>query len=321
MRWTPPTALPCLAILATLLAPKAGAATPQSSEDSVRVRLLNGQVVEGRIVRWEPSEYFVVESTVGELQYVPFTLLTKGEARALRRRVADSNPDGESGALRRSGRFGLGSSQRVRLERAEAKRRAWLARGGTLIGYELRAGVLHFAASQVSGWGGSAAARIAVMGLSLPDPERGGVWSAWSLGTGADFAALTVEAPGTSYFDPSSNEQISSGGGRTELGLLQVPLTLSYFVGLGSFRSDTRWKGAVIGMRYSPSVTVPFGDGVDGEATVNYLGLELSLDYASFEATAEQMAKEAHLRVFGFVLPPIADLPLVVAIGGGAAWY
>ena len=261
--------------------------------------MTNGSVVCGAPLRMEDNRFVLVKSADGAILYVPWRLLGRRDRTALAE-ASQASPEGWT-----LGRSGSGISFGTRLERAERRRKAWLKRGGTLVGYEVRAGAVYLKLHQATGGGAQGAVRLHVIGLSLPDPDHGSGWSGWSIGAGADFA----------YF------HIATGGSGTDAGVVEIPGTLTYYAGFGGFQDDSHWKGVVLGLRYSPSVVIPIGSPSSVKPAVNYVGTELTLDFTTLEAAMKNAAQEAHVRFYAFALPPVADLPLLLAIGGGAVWY
>lgn len=231
---------------------------------------------------------------------------------------------------------------------AEAARQQWLKRGGSTIAYELRAqGGFLLAPHQNNrsgpvvvssqpdvgpfvqdatrrertfggGGAGGVGFRIAYMYMLLPDPATGSTWSAFRVGTGAD-ANLGYWFSPTQIVRQTSSTTTTYEPGEWGAGFMfNVPVTLGYQLGIGSF-NGTQWRGLALGVAYTPSLTVLAPKDLDGQAFLNPAAFEVSVDFLDRPVRAEGTARYG--KVFAYVLPPVGDSWLVVSIGGGAVWY
>lgn len=243
----------------------------------------------------------------------------------------------------------LGFSKEVQFEEAEKKRKAWLEKGGGIVGYELRAfgmfvmlppielqtGYISTNVSGVNdqrgtteerglGGGGGVGARIAYMSLNLPDPSAASGWTALRAAVGADFSYAYIGFPVQEVDSGSTGLSTYVAYGTkyegTSLLLVNVPFQIGGMIGLGNF-DGLEWRGVALSASWSPSLTYAKPGEGDGSTDFNYLGFEIGLDILGKDGPMEAAAPHAHGKVFGFLLPPVGDLPLVATLGGGAVWY
>jgi hypothetical protein len=239
---------------------------------------------------------------------------------------------------------------------AEAARQEWLRRGGSTLAYEVRGqGIFMIAphrtlkagstvvgsspeggpysadgtiASRDFGGGGAGGVgiRLSFLYLVLPDPSSGrGTWSAIRIGAGADvnlgYWYTATQLVGSGPSDPPENHQRTTTyrTGVWDTGwMFNIPVTLGYQLGLGSFKG-TEWHGAALGIAYTPSLSVLKPKDLDGTSFVNLAGFEVSVDFHDHPMRSSRTS--SYGKVFVYVLPPVGDSSLIVSIGGGAAWY
>jgi hypothetical protein len=227
---------------------------------------------------------------------------------------------------------------------AVAAGKAWDARGGVRVSYEVRglATLLYQPEVFVTdtnpvtgnldgpdktdqwGIGGGVGVRASIMFLSLPDPamSSGSTWFGFRLGAGLDGSVIYTRPPdGFSYTGANAERRQVKRDDQVwfyPTGSLQLGLHLA----IGQLLSPTIWRGVVLGVAYSPAViwSLQIGDPAF-DAVFNYAGFELTLDIASLEARSE-ITHEPQIRLFAFVLPRVRDeLPWLASLGIGAAWY
>lgn len=295
------------------------------------VVLKDGTSISGRVLKKEDGKFVVIRTPDGGEQTIAWTNVE---------RVVLA-PRGESGANARRG--GLGLEVGGTLEDAEAKRRAWKARGGGLVSYEVKAlitGILmpeqnlpctspsgRFnpagGVGRGGGGGGGAGGRVGFMYLAPPDPEGSNTWYAFKVSSGVDFSYFAFSQP--TIWRSSSERDCLSGSAEyinTSLLSLNVPFPVGVHFGLGGFGSAERWRGLVLGLSYAPSITYTKPSEGDGTSTFNPAGFDISFDITSLEATLDSMAAAAHFRINVFILPPVTkDTPLFGTLGLGAVWY
>jgi hypothetical protein len=352
--------------------PPSPPAAPAPSEDVVLLK--DGTQMRGTIVRQEPGQYVVLRTTDGRevtLSWDDVRRVERGSAGP----VAPAPPIAPaptpaptppapapapapapqaSAAPAESGSKpagAIGVSHEVEFKEAEARRQAWLARGGGIVGYEVRGYgmfvllppvTLKYGTNIVNpitggssdledreergiGGGGGIGGRIAFMSLSLPDPSLGGTWTALRVATGVDFSYAYIGFPiQTVAVNTYPDGSVATGYGTeyegTSLLLINVPLQLGGMIGLGSF-DGAEWRGIALGASWTPAYSyVKPGEG-DGSGDFNYAGFEISLDILGKDGPLAASAPRAHGKVFAFLLPPVGDLPLVATFGGGAVWY
>ncbi|MGZ3422898.1 MAG: PEGA domain-containing protein [Polyangiales bacterium] len=238
---------------------------------------------------------------------------------------------------------------------AEAARQAWLARRGSTFSFELRgfgnvlllphsqeiagyivdgqsAALGHYhadnrAPTDYFGGGGlgGVGVRIAYLFLALPDPAVGHNWSGFRIGTGIDASfgyffdkGEHVETTDTSTASKTETTVHYEGGAWGTGWLFNVPLTLGYQLGLGSYKGNG-WAGIALGVAYTPSLSARWTGNFGTKTSFNPAGFEVSVDF--LEKPLDSKHIQSNPRVFVYVLPPLRDLPLVLTIGGGAMWY
>ncbi len=230
----------------------------------------------------------------------------------------------------------VGFDETVKLD--DSKRQAWLKRGGGLVSYEARGNIMGILLPSYSfptgcggnftsgehrgrGVGGGVGARISYLYASLPTPGSSGRWFALRAGGGFDVQTVAM------FIDVPQNYAAGFGGCLASLTetkttyQVQVPLSLGGHLGLGGFGLGEAWSGVVVGLAWSPALMHIAGNGFDSITKLNLLGFEATLDFVTLHATMESYAQEAHLRIFGYLLPNVGSLPLVGVIGAGAVWY
>ena len=236
---------------------------------------------------------------------------------------------------------------------AEAARQQWRKRRGSTLSYEVRAqglfflsnrtadagtvvagsspstgpyGYDHVTEKDASGGGGAGGfgLRIAYMHMFLPDPSSGAAWSALRIGTGVDaylgrwFApSPTTRAPSGS---PENHETTTVyGAGSAQIGsIVNVPLTLGYQIGLGSFKG-TEWRGMVLGLAYTPSLVLMNPPALGTTGYINLAAFEVSVDF--LQKPMQSTGTAPYFRAFAWVHPPVRESITIVNVGVGLVWY
>ena len=321
----------------------------QPAGEPVVVTLVTGTVISGRLVGQVPGQSIVVERADGVRVNLPLEQVQS---------VNGAPPGAPQGATQ-WGLSGGGAAlgYRTTLDDAEAKRQAWLRRGGAIMSYDVRAvgtvvvlptmhldpggacgldpaAVQQYAAQYAPkglsakdirpvGGGGGAGIRAGLVYFSPPEPGHGGSWVGLHMKPGLDFSALAMVTP---------ELKISYAGGkcsggdvtyRTDTSMaITIPADLGIDFGLGGFNDQGRWRGVVLGLSYVPSYNYFKSGGGDWAGSLNYVGFGLNLDFTSLEAALERQASEAHFRIVLFLLPAIQDgWPWIFTLSLGAVWY
>ncbi len=239
---------------------------------------------------------------------------------------------------------------------AETTRQEWLARRGSLLTFELRGqgmplfipakslrtGIVVVGESPVSGpytadgtrtttenIGGGGAGGVGIRGaymyFALPDPSLGSSWHALRIGTGIDVnlgywftAASSATTTRTAKSDNHETQTTYRNGDWGAGLMLNVPLTVGYQFGFGTFKGS-EWRGLALGVAYAPSLNVLLPKTYAATTAINLAAFEVSVDI--LDRPLLSTGRVPHGKVFVYVLPPIGDSPLVISIGGGAAWY
>jgi hypothetical protein len=173
-------------------------------------------------------------------------------------------------------------------------------------------------AENAFGIGGGVGARLALWYMSLPDPITGqGVFPAFRLGMGRESNFLYVRYP--DGYDYGGNYREVSHDSRG-FWLVNLPLQVGFHLGLGKFRTQDTWRGAVVGIAYSPTAQFEIDmNQTEGDFRFNELGVELSVDITTID-TAESNETQIRLMIYG-LLPKDDDHPGVLTLGLGAAFY
>lgn len=301
------------------------------------VELKDGTIVRGRILRLEPGKFVVIRGDDGGEQTFAWDEIKRTK------RAGSSADEASSKVETSSTGFVVSGS----LDESEARRQAWLRRGGSLVSYEVRAnatGILLpeqqfrsacvgsrgvFFSEETSpyrggGGGGGLGGRVAYMNLALP--KSGSTWTAFRVGTGVDLGFTYVGVPvGFPIGTCPRSGSYDGGEMRWEgasLFQMAVPVNIGGHLGLGGFGSGNKWSGVVVGVAYAPSFSLTKVDKGDAQTNFNWAGFELTLDVTSLEAAVAGYSKPAHFRLAFFVLPPVkSDMPLIGSVSFGAVWY
>lgn len=230
-------------------------------------------------------------------------------------------------------RKGIGFEARIRLDEAEARRRAWAERGGLLATYEVHAnGIGMFSTHELvegcsvtdGGGGGGAGGRVGAVFLGLSDTPSA-VWTAVKATIGVDWSvlAMTVNSPNPALF-------FDSGGGEGDCGVpttvtsnqVNLPFTISGQLALGSPDEAGEWSGVLFGLGWAPAMSIQIPSQGDPQTDVNVSGFEFTIDFATLTSAIEGLAQEAHFRITAFALPPTTEGGYWVGtLGLGAVWY
>ena len=233
-----------------------------------------------------------------------------------------------------------GFEYRQTLEGAERKRQEWIKTGGWIKTYEVKATgtfmdlgqmpvndfkmcgvnpVIVKGSADAAGGGVGGGVRGGAIYLVPPNPDGYGFWYAGRVGVGLDVNVMTLKMPtGIDVTNPCSSSTASSYiFSSTSVTQMQIPFNIGGHIGLGKIKDNGKWKGVVLGLAWAPSITYFQASGGAGQTDFNATGFEFDIDVTSMEA----LAKEAHFRLSGFVLPPVGSLPLFVTVGVGAVWY
>ena len=171
-----------------------------------------------------------------------------------------------------------------------------------------------------NGIGGGIGVRLGLFYMPLPDPVLSqGVFPAFKLGIGLDSHFLYDRRPvGFVVTDNRREAQYEDEALWVVNAMPQVGLHL----GIGRFKTESTWRGAVIGIAYSPALQFEknFRD-VEGEFRFNYAGMEVTVDITKLTTTTTEQG-ESQIRFMLFGLAPIDDdHPALASVGIGVTWY
>ncbi len=194
---------------------------PTARADDV-VTLKDGSQIHGTVVQQEPGKYVVIRQTDGRETTISFDDVRHVEAAAGSPGAAPgaSAPSRDATDGTTLGQVGAGVALHgeTTFQEAEAKRQAWLHRGGSIFSFEVRGqgyfmmqrktmlmpSIAGYGGGEAKlgfyGGGGGAGGRVAWMKLSLPDPKLGSTWTALRIGAGGDFqgggGGIAISIPG-----------------------------------------------------------------------------------------------------------------------------
>lgn len=222
----------------------------------------------------------------------------------------------------------------------------WQQRGGSLLGYEARGqGVfillpeaLKYGGKTYPAMGGGGGAALRATYYFMSPPVYGGkpFWWALKLGSGVDIAGAGASFPippppaagdsgaGPPGKPPASGESSQTGEvGRQTVSATQlsVPVMVGAQFGVGSFVREDIWDGWVLGVSLTPSYSYSKFGPLHTVGKFNPTGFEVTLDSVTLSGAVSRLTPPPHFRIAGFVLPPYQKLPLIAALGIGAAWY
>lgn len=177
------------------------------------------------------------------------------------------------------------------------------------------------------GFGGGVGGRIGIMHRTQPNPDHAVSWWAFRAGAGADLGLFHARLPVD--IKPFSGELCTlvarlSHDVRYETSaflVAQVPLHLGGAAAFGRL-DGARWRGVVVGAAWAPAFVFAgiFRD--DFTASLNPLGLELTLDFALLVADGSLRRSDGHLRVALTGMAPATSQQLgTLTLGVGLVHY
>ncbi|MCC6217359.1 MAG: hypothetical protein IT376_21050 [Polyangiaceae bacterium] len=178
-----------------------------------------------------------------------------------------------------------------------------------------------------NGIGGGLGVRVGVMYLSLPDPTtKSGSFAAFRVNAGADANVLFHRRPSEYKFAYDPNGAVIGKTKQEEskaLFVTNVPLEVGLGVGFGRYRTETIWRGVIVGLMYVPTYTYTLEIGADvGAGRFNFAGFGGWLDIVALEASDDTSRSDAAIRLTAYVLPRVTEEhPWIVSAGIGAIWY
>jgi hypothetical protein len=222
--------------------------------------------------------------------------------------------------------------------------RAWAARGGVRATYEVRGmlttvmiphqgfssenPVTHATESgqaNTFGVGGGVGVRVGMLYLPLGDPRiSSGTFAAFRLGAGIDGSVLYARPPSGYDYQVSGSTITGRDTAYADRAWLYgvASAQLGLHVGIGSYKTQTIWRGVLLGVAYSPAFLYQLDiASLSGSGKLNPAGVEADLDLASLKAQKDVTA-ESQIRLSAFLMPRVrSDLPWLLQLGLGAAWY
>jgi hypothetical protein len=318
-----------------------GPGASDEQEDAESVTLATGKKLEGKIVEYREGVHVIIRLADGRTPVILWKDVLAVDSKNFRFRRGDRKARQEDseeqpetpGRTTRFGRDGAGIEIDGDLVEAEARRKAWMERGGALGMLSLQASfsAIKFPTTTVgiggcsletsiSGFGYGSSIRAGFMALQLPS-AGGGTWWSFKMATGLDFSSATTTSESTNRGNCGSFGASGSGSTSSQSSILQVPVNIGFLFGLGSGRVG-EWSGLVLGISWAPSYSYFIPTGGTGEGNFSYYGADVSFDFATLKSTLEKNAGKAHFRLNVFVLPPVSSKdPFFINAGIGAVWY
>ncbi|HXK50236.1 MAG TPA: hypothetical protein PKW56_07195 [Clostridiales bacterium] len=219
---------------------------------------------------------------------------------------------------------------------SDSKRRSWIEQGGILKGTGMTVNYT-FASMEMEGMdtdftmnGFGMTYSGTLKWVRPPNYDEGkNTWSAFSLGAMGSFNTTFGSMDSEYTFWNGSYFQTIT----TEMNLTMFAFEFSgnigYTFGLGRYFSPEDWKGVMLGLYWKPnyvmsrSTTEIDGNYYEGDpqSSFNMSGFQWTIDFGSFGALADKLAKEAHFSINGFIIPETDETPFMLSIGLGMVWY
>ncbi len=219
---------------------------------------------------------------------------------------------------------------------SDSKRRSWIENGGVLNGYGYTVNYTYTSmefenmdtAFEMHGFGMTYSASL--KWVRPPNYDEGkNTWSAFSLGAGGSFN-VTFGSMEMDYLYWNGSYWVNT---TTDMNMTmlayEISGTVGYTFGLGRYLSPENWNGVMLGLFWKPnlvmsrSTTEIDGNYYEGDpqSSFNMTGFQWTIDFGSFGALADKLAKEAHLSINGFIIPETDETPFMLSIGLGIVWY
>lgn len=176
------------------------------------------------------------------------------------------------------------------------------------------------------GVGGGIGVRVGITYVSLSNPRvsSGSGFAGFHLGAGFDASVLYSRVPDGYKYRRDNGAVVGRSVEETNKALLYVniPADLGFHFGIGKYRSDTIWRGTVIGFSYAPTYTYLLQIGQDtGTGWLNFAGVAGHIDLATINASRRDDGDQ-QIRLSAHFLPRIADdRPWLLTLGLGVVWY
>lgn len=224
---------------------------------------------------------------------------------------------------------------------SDSKRRSWIENGGILKGSGFTANYTYTSMEFKNYDGSTSDFTMNGFGMTYsgtmkfiqpPNYDDGkNMWGGFSIGVmgsfNGTFGSMEMDMIG---FDWNTMTQYTY---MAEMNLTMLTYEFSgnigYTFGLGSFFTPEEWKGVMLGLYWKPNFVMSKmtyemdGEYSEGDPTSSFnpTGFQWTLDWGSFGALANTLAKEAHFSINGFILPETDETPFVFSIGLGVVWY
>lgn len=223
---------------------------------------------------------------------------------------------------------------------SDSKRRSWIENGGILKGSGFTANYTYTSMEfedmdtefTMNGFGFTYSGTMKF--IQPPNYDKGkNSWGAFSIGFmgsfNGTFGSMDME---TSYDYWNGSYWVTVNDSYTmNMTMLTYEFSgnIGYTFGLGRYFTPEEWKGVMLGLYWKPNfvmskVTTEIeGEYYEGDPTSSFnpTGFQWTLDWGSFGALTNTLAKEAHLSINGFILPETDETPFVFSVGLGVVWY
>lgn len=210
----------------------------------------------------------------------------------------------------------------VKTHSTDTIRQQWLEKGGQIMGISYIGGASFMNMKgdgfSSTGTGGNFTITMTALNFRVPEFKPGlQTWKSSVFGfTGTDqffWTKATVELP------PPMDPIISTSFNIN----MMFSFNAGYTLGVGKFKTETRWKGAAFELTYRPSlvISLPTSAGSKADLSVNMTGFGFDINFNSFTSNAAKLAPKAQSKFTFFALPPIKDMPFFISVGYGLTFY
>lgn len=198
----------------------------------------------------------------------------------------------------------------------------WLEKGGRIKSTSYVGGATFLSMSEsglkMTGIGGQFVMSYRLLNFKIPEYKPGiRKWSSLVLG----FSETYQLYGSTSKIEIEGMDPITSS---SFTGSIMISPDLGFTLGLGKFKTQTKWKGVAFELTYRPSVIMSetiVEETESYDANINWTGFSFDVNFNSFTSTAAKLAPRAQSKFSFFLLPPVKKMPLFITVGYGLQFY
>ncbi|MGE0077563.1 MAG: hypothetical protein AB7S48_06865 [Bacteroidales bacterium] len=234
------------------------------------------------------------------------------------------------------GTLGIGF-QAEKIDKSEAIRQEWLARGGKIMYTSIMFTGTYFKLDMdtlgvMDGYGAGVSANMNWIKLKIPKFKSGlSTWNSSNIGWGYDLLIYS--------FKYGSDMDIVSYDMTTTTMTILLNLNLGWTFGFGHFVDEGNWKGVAFTFKYKPSLNLNYSSIIteikstssyipnstttdsDGNVQFNAGGFGFDMDFAGYSATMNKLVPKPKTKLSFFFLPPVGDAPLFISVSLGMSFY